>query len=203
MLTALVCVALLGAHPGAALASHPQPAPDVNQMKYRPLGHFDPAAAEPERRTMPATQSQIPPVGPNPSGDWVSYDMNIWETLALPQRQPGDTSANDPLGNPNPNYGFCPQSDPEWGPWGRCDNHQLEYLDHFEKQIKEILGDFGVVVHRYPFISPGTGSRGGLFDAPGGQSYNSTASGAGADHPDESVLIRGHFEMTDCAPATA
>ena len=188
---------------GPASADHSQPAPDIGQIKYRPLGHFDPNSPDAARSQMPATQSQIPAVGPNPSGDWVSYDMNIWETLALPQRQPGDTSSNDPLGNPNPNYGFCPQSDPEWGPWGRCDNHQLEYLDHFEKQIKEILGDFGVVVHRYPFISPGTGSRSGPFDAPGGQAYNITATVAGADHPDESVIISGHFDMTDSGPATA
>jgi hypothetical protein len=67
VLTALICTAWIGAYPGAAPASHPQPAPDINQIKYRPLGHYDPSAAEPERRTMPATQSQIPPAGPNRS----------------------------------------------------------------------------------------------------------------------------------------
>lgn len=86
---------------------------------------------------------------------------------------------------------------------GKCDNHQLEYLDYFETQMQQILGPFGVVMHRYGFNSPGTGSRGAYLDAAGGQAYNVSATVPGADHPDESVLVSGHYDFTDSGPAAA
>lgn len=176
-------------------AARPQPAPDITKMGYAPIGFYSPGD--------PIPSPQTPPTNPNPSGKWVAYDTNVYESLALPSRHPGDTTRNDPPGSGDPRYGFCPAGDPSYAPWGLCTNHQLEYLDYFERAMKEILGDFGVVVHRYPFVSPGSGGRGGLFDAAGGQAYNISATVAGADHPDESVLVSGHYDVTDSGPAPA
>ena len=151
----------------------------------------------------PVPSPLTPPTNSNPSGKWVTYDTNVFEALNLPSRHPGDENANDPPGTGDPRHGFCPPNDPMFVPWGKCADHQLEYLDYFEKTMKEILGPYGVVIHRYPFVSPGTGSRGAYLDAAGGQAYNISATVPGADHPDESVLISGHYDFTDSGPAAA
>jgi hypothetical protein len=170
-----------------------QPLPDITKMDYSPIGFFKPGD--------PIPSPLNPPTDPNPSGKWVAYDVNVFETLNYPSRHPGDISANDPPGSGDPRHGFCPPGDPTFTPWGVCNNHQLEYLDYFERTMTEILGEFGVVIHRYPFISPGTGSRGGYLDAAGGQAYNIAAIVPGADHPDETVLVSGHYDFTDSGPA--
>jgi hypothetical protein len=180
---------------GVVYSSHAQPAPDITKMDYSPIGFFKPGD--------PIPSPLNPPVNPNPSGKWAAYDINVFETLNYPSRHPGDTTANDPPGSGDPRHGFCPPGDPTFTPWGVCNNHQLEYLDYFERSMQEILGDFGVVIHRYPFISPGTGSRGAYLDAAGGQAYNIAAVVPGADHPDETVLVSGHYDFTDSGPAAA
>ena len=179
-----------------ASASHPQPAPDISKIDYTPIGFYKPGD--------PIPSPTSPPTNPNPSGKYVAYDMNVYETLNLPARHPGDEKADDPPGSGDPRHGFCPP-DPQFLPWGLCANHQLEYLDHFERTMKEMLGDFGVVIKRYPFVSPGRSDagtgRGGPLDAAGGQAYNISATIPGADHPDESVLVSGHYDVTDSGPA--
>jgi Zn-dependent M28 family amino/carboxypeptidase len=190
-------VVLLALAPAAG-ASHPQPPLDISKIDYTPIGFFKPGDP------MPSPTS--PPSNPNPSGKYVAYDMNVYEALNLPSRHPGDESANDPPGTGDPRHGFCPP-DPQFLPWGLCANHQLEYLDHFEKTMKEMLGDFGVVIKRYGFVSPGRSDagtgRGGFLDAAGGQAWNISATVPGADHPDESVLVSGHYDFTDSGPAAA
>ena len=191
--SAFALLALIGA--AAAHADHSQPSPDIAQMDYTPIGFYKPGDPVPSPST--------PPANANPSGKWVAYDTNVFESLNLPSRHPGDESATDPPGTGDPRHGFCPPNDPTFLPWGKCNNHQLEYLDYFEKTMKETLGPYGVVIHRYPFVSPGTGSRGAYLDAASGQAYNITATVPGADHPDESVLISGHYDFTDSGPAAA
>lgn len=194
--TSLVATITFGAGSATPVvtATDAQPAPDISKMDYTPIGFYRPG--EP-----------IPPISaagtldPNPSGKWVAYDTNIYESLTLPGRHPGDDSASDAPGNGGQPNGFCPQEDPTFAPWGKCADHQLEYLDYFEQQMRQILGPFGVVIHRYPFSSPGTGNRGGYLDAAGGLAYNITATVPGTDHPDESVLVSGHYDFTDSAPA--
>ena len=186
---------LVMAQGSAALANHPQPAPDISKMDYAPIGAYKPGQPIPTP-SAPATDN-------NPSGKYVAYDTDVFESLNLPSRHPGDESATDPPGSGSPLFGFCPQNDPTFAPWGKCDNHQLEYLDYFERTMKSILGPFGVTVKRYPFVSPGTGSRGGYLDAAGGQAYNIAAVVPGADHPDETVLVSGHYDFTDSGPAAA
>ena len=194
MLGALLALALSA----PAHASHPQPAFDISKLDYTPIGFYKPGD--------PVPSPTAPPANPNPSGKYVAYDMNVYESLNLPARSPGDQKADDPPGTGDPRHGFCPP-DPQFMPWGLCANHQLEYLDHFERVMKEMLSDFGVVIKRYPFVSPGRSDagtgRGGPLDASGGQAYNISATIPGADHPDESVLVSGHYDVTDSAPAPA
>jgi hypothetical protein len=198
ILPALLSLAItLGVTAGlsaTAWANHPQPAPDISKMDYTPIGAYKPG--------QPIPTTQAPPTNPNPSGKWVAYDTNVYESLNLPQRQPGDTSANDPLGNGGQPYGFCPQEPPHT-PWGKCANHQLEYLAHFEKAMREILGPFGVVVQRYEFTNTGSATRGKYLDTATGRGINISATVPGADHPDETVLVSGHYDFTDSGPAAA
>ena len=105
----------------------------------------------------------------------------------------------------SPVHGTCPPSPEEGfaGSWGQCFNNQLEYLDYYEHNMREMLDDFGVTIHRYGFQSPGTGSRGVYLDASGGQGYNIAAVVPGADHPEQTVLVSGHYDFTDSGPAAA
>ena len=100
-------------------------------------------------------------------------------------------------------HGTCPPSPEVFGPWGQCFNNQLEYLDYYEHEMETEFADLGLTVHRYPFFSPGTGSRGVALDASGGQAYNIAAVIPGADHPDETVIVGAHYDLTDSGPAAA
>jgi archaellum component FlaF (FlaF/FlaG flagellin family) len=228
-----VVTALMSIQPLSAVADHAQPTLDPSQVDYTPIGYYGPVdeAGTPvgASATIPLP-GPVPAVGPNPSGKWVAYDTNVWESLALPSRHPGDNcntlspaeqaerlcaegdldpDGDGPGGYSGPNgtsnvHGACPpSSDPAFTPWGECFNNQLEWLDYFEQSMKEMLGDFGVVVHRYPFISPGVGSRGLALDAAGGQAYNIAAVVPGTDHPEQTVLVSGHYDFTDSGPAAA
>lgn len=181
-----------------ALADHPQPAPDIAKLDYSPIGKY--------KGGDPIPTPDAPPTDPNPSGKWNAYDTNVYESLALPSRQAGDQKADDAPGTGFAQYGFCPQSDLTFAPYGKCANHQQEYLDHFAREMNTILGKFGVVVKRYPFTSPGINTRPGNPgnpSTPGGQAYNIAAVVPGADHPDETVIVGAHYDVTDSAPAPA
>jgi hypothetical protein len=229
--------ALLPGPPQMAIAGHeqpPQPALNHALLDYTPIGYYGPAdeagTGVGESATIPAVPPSGPPPptpGPNPSGKFVSYDRNVWESLHLPSRHPGDNcnslpanqrhadcragdqdADNDgPQGYSGPNgvspvHGLCP---PQAGfVAGECFNSQLEYLDYFEQEMETLLAPFGGKVERYPFQSPGAGlPRGAPLAASGGQAYNPAAIVPGADHPEETVIVAGHYDQTDSAPASA
>jgi PKD repeat protein len=227
--------AMLPSPPRVALASHNQPAPPNDAfLDYTPIGYYGPpdeaGTLVGESATIPAIPpSGAPPAvpGPNPSGKFIAYDTNVWESLHLPSRHPGDNcnslaveerdpdcragdqdvDTDGPQGYSGPNgtspvHGECP---PQAGfVAGECWNHQLEYLDYFEQSMEALLADFGGVVHRYPFHSSGGGiPRGAPLAASGGQAYNVGAVVPGADHPEETVLVSGHYDFTDSGPAAA
>lgn len=229
--------ALLPGSPQVAVANHGLPPLDPSQVDYDPIGYYGPPdeAGTPvgESATIPNPPPQgSPPAipGPNPSGKWISYDTNVWESLHLPSRHPGDNcnslppaeqagcEAGDldidtdgpqgyrgPSGGPATVHGECPASpNPVFAPFGECFNSQLEWLDHYEQSMEALLADFGGTVHRYPFHSPGGGTpRGTYLAAAGGQAYNIGAVVPGADHPEETVLVSGHYDFTDSGPAAA
>src|SRR6266511_183843 len=139
-LRALVALAvtscwLLGA--AAALANHSQPALDPSKIDYTPIGHYKPGDPIPQ-------PGGVPEVGPNPSGKYVAYDTNVWESLAVPSRHPGDNcnslppekqdpgcSAGDrdadddgPSGTGSSAFGFCPDPIQNGFISGQCQNNQ-------------------------------------------------------------------------------
>jgi hypothetical protein len=223
------------AGPAPATHEEAQPPLDPSLIDYTPIGYYGPPdeAGTPlgESATLPTPGAH--PMGPpfvdtaNPSGKWVSYDTNVWESLSLPSRHPGDNCNslppesqhpdcragdrdpdNDgPSGYTGPNgtsnvHGLCPPQVEFIA--GECFNSQLEYLDYFEKAMKTELADFGVTVKRYGFQSPGGGlPRGTYLAASGGQAYNIAAVVPGVDHPEETVLVSGHYDFTDSGPAAA
>lgn len=248
VLAAIVTAVTFGS-PQPALGNHPQPAFQNSspQMDYTPIGYYGPpdeaGTPEGESATIPNPSGGPPAIGPNPSGKWVAYDTNVWESLALPSRHPGDNCNSLPAEDQHPScreadkdadaelaggdltqatgydgpggvtpggaaaHGKCTPYDEFPPPWGQCFNNQLEYLDYFETSMEGLLADFGVAVHRYPFVSPGRSDggteRGGALDGAGGQAYNIAAVVPGADHPEQTVLVSGHYDFTDSGPAAA
>lgn len=214
MLSAVTMLAaLVGAAPSTALASHqPQAEPDISVMDYAPVGYFEPGDALPPAHTGCEQIRGIPGAVDglkfNPSGKWNAYDTNVFETLCLPYRQSDDQSDQDPYGNGgDPRHGYCAQpSDPIARPGnpalmpGVCPNHQREYVKYYGETMREILGDFGVTIHEYEFEVEDPGVGGNTL---GGTAVNVAAVVPGATHPEETVLVSGHFDQTNDGPASA
>ncbi|HEX8769720.1 MAG TPA: M28 family peptidase, partial [Acidimicrobiales bacterium] len=221
-LALLSAAALLAAAP-TALATHDQPPADISKMDYTPIGKYGPvgqnvlAPGQTPSPTIPATTAPIEPtMGTypgaifNPSGKWVAYDSDVFVSINYPDRHPDDPAENTesdpakdiPVGG-SVTYGTCPPR-PGFGPWGDCGNHAREYREYFEATMKEVLKDFGVQIKRYPFYSPGTGTpRGQFISGSEGDAMNIMAVVPGTDHPDENVVVSGHYDFTDSGPAAA
>jgi len=208
----LSVLALLAAAVAAAPAfASPPPsvAPDISLMDYAPIGHFAPGDPLPPADTGCAEISGDQRLLTfNPSGTWNAYDSNVFEVLCLPYRQSDDQSADDPYGNGgDPRHGYCAQpSDPIARPGnpalmpGVCPNHQLEYVEYFGETMRQVLGDFGVTIHEYEFEVEDPGAGGNTL---GGRAINVAAVVPGAEHPEETVLVSGHFDQTNDGPASA
>ena len=191
-----------------ASATHvPVPSVDraVIKSTYKPIGFYKPGDAIPSPLDLPKADAD----GLfNPSGNWNALDNNVYETLNFPTRQANDQSNADPLGSGDPRHGFCPPSatEPQFNPYGKCANHQLEFLDYYERTMKAVLKDFGVTVRRQDFVNgdpedPARPICCGLSTA-GGTAHNMYAIVPGADHPEQYVLVGAHFDTTDTGPAT-
>jgi hypothetical protein len=200
--------AVLASATTASAADPAQPPLDRGVLKslWQPIGFFKPGDPIPNPLTPPK------PTGPggifNPSGHFSAYDSNVYESLNFPGRQAGDTTNDDAPGSGFPAFGYCPPN-PQYPLSGRCANHALEYLDYYEATMKDILKDFGGVVHRYKFTNPGrtdvgfaTGEPAGLSSV-GGDTYNIAGVVPGADHPEQEVIVSGHWDFTDAAHAAA
>ncbi|MDQ3739433.1 MAG: M28 family peptidase [Actinomycetota bacterium] len=213
--TALTAAAALGAT-APANADHPQPARDIAQLPYQPIGHFAHGDDIPEPSQ--AVGYFTPLMSGkrfNPSGTYNAYDTNVFETLMLPFRAAGDDTDDDPYGNGmtigDPRHGYCEQ-DPEYPDKrpgnvlllaGVCPNHALEYADYYEETMQDILGKFGVTLKRYPITVPPPA----LGSVPpdntlGGEAYNLAAVVPGSDHPDEHIVIGAHYDQTNDGPAS-
>ncbi|MDP9403877.1 MAG: M28 family peptidase [Actinomycetota bacterium] len=184
---------------------------DVGVMRrlYQPEGHFKagspvPAPTDFESALRPLMEGRRF----NPSGTYNAFDTNVFEVLGLPYRAAGDLDADDPYGNGgDPRHGFCaPNGDPDTDRErpgnlapiaGECPNHQLEYSRYFEDTMRDILGEFGVAIHRYRFFNPGSDNT------QSGVAINTAAVVPGFDHPDETVIVSGHFDQTNDGPASA
>ena len=231
---------LLASAPQTAQADHGLPALQPQFLDYTPIGYYGPAdeAGTPagESATVPNPSGGPPPLNdPNPSGKWVAYDTDVWESLTMPYRHPGDNcnslapedrhpdcltgDMDDDTSNPAARTGYtgyqgptgtsvahgtCPPHPEIPGPWGQCFNNQLEYLDYYEHSMETSFADLGLIVKRYPFESPGGGTRGAShWPHPAARPTTSPPTIPGADHPEETVLVGAHYDFTDSGPAAA
>lgn len=126
-----------------------------------------------------------------------AYNVNHFVSTQLPNRQPADTTSNDPFGEPNPQCRLAGDMVE-----ANCSlNHQLEYLSWFEGAMGTLLSDFGVTFRTYEFNSPGSGPAN--FGTNSGRAFNKLAIIPGADHPEDIVLMGSHFDGVDGSPYAA
>ena len=184
----------------AAASAQTQPPLDITKLKYEPIGFFKPGTPIPPDYGK-ACESLAPQrTGKtfNPSGVWNSFDNTIFEYYCLPFRNQDDVSANDPDGNGGESkYGYCKDPDPsdplaQAGPEGAgtCPNHQLEYIEYYKTTMLEVLKDFNPSFRQYD------------FEHPEGIGRNPAIVIAGADKPDEHILIGSHYDQTTTGPAS-
>ncbi|HYH27879.1 MAG TPA: M28 family peptidase [Actinomycetota bacterium] len=135
-------------------------------------------------------------------------DLNNWKTYnayntvhfvaeRLPNRQPADTTTNDPFGDQPQCKVIGDIQD-----IGCQYNHQLEYLAWFEEAYGGLLKDFGVTFRTFEFISTGSGG-GDNFSTNAGRAFNKFAVIPGADNPEDFVLIGSHYDGVDGSPYAA
>jgi hypothetical protein len=195
LLTVLAGLALGGAP--AAMGAAPQPPLDITKLPYQPIGHFKPGEAIPPDVSTACEQVAKPLMNGkifNPSGTWNAFDTNVFETLCLPFRNQDDTSIDDPWGNGGngeTRHGYCAGANPQdpMDP-GVCPNHQLEFIDYYKATMLEILKDFAPAFHQYD------------FEHPEGTGRNPAVVVAGADNPEESIIIGSHYDQTTTGPAS-
>jgi PKD repeat protein len=191
----------------AAMATHPLPPLDNSKVAYDPVGHIkagDPIPADFGKSCETVTPLLKDGVF-NPSGKFSAHDTSVYEVFCLPYRDQGDTSASDPLGNGGePRHGYCAGAPPVGDPTsggdtgsGTCPNHQLEYINFFQKQMETILGDFGVTFEVYEYMQSET-------DCPAAPCIGRLPAAivAGGDHPEQHILIGSHFDQTTSGPAS-
>ena len=203
--------------------------PDINALDYEPIGHFKPGDPLPPANgyqtgdTSTFLKQEYADGIFNPSGNFNAYDTNIFEVLAMPYRGAGDEFSDDPLGNGenggDPDHGRCsgdPRSErPRGGAsgfpaiTGECFNHQLEYIEYYERTMMSILGKFGAFTKRYEFYNPSDPTS-DQFQPPllasntmGGRSINPAVIVPGTGESDESIVIGAHYDKTNDGPAAA
>jgi hypothetical protein len=177
VLAATASLLIVSLPPGRAGHAEP-PAPDITKLAWAPT---------PNLANLDDWQS------------WNAYNVNHFVSTQLPNRQPNDTTSNDPLGEPNPQCkvaGDVVDSNCIY-------NHQLEYLDWWEGAYGELFGDFGVTFRTYPFTSAGQSGQPANFNTNSGTAFNKLAIIPGADHPEDLVIIGSHFDGVDGSPFAA
>ncbi|HEX2084580.1 MAG TPA: M28 family peptidase [Solirubrobacteraceae bacterium] len=218
----------------AAPAHAVEVVPDINALQYEPIGHFKPGDPLPPANgfntgdTAEFFQQEYADGIFNPSGNFNAYDTNVFEVLAMPFRGAGDEFADDPLGNGtdggDPDHGQCsgdPRNERPMGGSngypavaGECFNHQLEYIEYYERTMMSILGKFGAYTKRYEFFNPSDPGA-NQFQAPfggfglepgntlGGRAINPAVIVPGTGESDETIVIGAHFDKTNDGPAAA
>jgi hypothetical protein len=192
---AVAClIALTGSAPpvgardpgGSSAAARKRKIPSIKFLKYKPIPAIEMIPALPDPAEIPK---------PDPTGNYNAYDINAYETIWFPERQPGDEDADAEPGGAV-SHGTCPP--------GGCENHEREFHNYWAKRMKKLVKPFGGTVHRYPFFSQGAGlPEGAPLAQPAGDTANLMATIPGSKHPDQSVIVSGHYDQTDSGPASA
>ena len=207
--------AALGATVSIAHADHAQPARDIAQLPYQPIGHFAHGDDIPEPDEAIAFFTPLMSgLRFNPSGTYNAYDTNVFETLMLPFRAAGDDDDGRPVRQRRrpATRGTATASRtreyPDKRPGnttllaGVCPNHALEYADVLRgRRCRTSSAKFGVKMKRYPITVPEP-SPPGLDNTLGGEAYNLAAVVPGADHPEEHIVVGAHYDQTNDGPAS-
>ncbi|MEA2453119.1 MAG: carboxypeptidase [Actinomycetota bacterium] len=186
MCLALAMVLATTALPTASVAAKGAGVPSINNMGYAPKPEITAIPAQPDPAAVPKA---------NPGGKYNAYDVNVFETFWYPERQAADASAEDPPGGAV-SHGTCPE--------GGCPNHELEFIKFWKKLMNPLVKPYGGVVHTYPFFSEGSGTPDGApLNSPPGPTFNLMATIPGDTHPEQMVIVSGHYDQTDSGPASA
>lgn len=172
--------------PAATVAAQGAGVPPVTNMRYQPEPAISAIPPQPDPAAVPKA---------DPTGTYNAYDLNVYETLWFPERQAGDETNDDPPGGAI-QHGTCPE--------GGCPNHANEFRSFWKKTMYKLVKPFGGTVKTYPFESPGSGTPDGApLNSPAGKTFNLQAIIPGSENPEQMVIVSGHFDQTDSAPASA
>ncbi|HEY7874091.1 MAG TPA: M28 family peptidase, partial [Actinomycetota bacterium] len=160
--------------------------PGITNMPYKPEPAIEAIPPQPDPAAVPKA---------NPTKQYNAYDLNVFETIWFPHRQAGDADADAAPGGAV-THGNCPE--------GNCANHALEYEKFWLETMAPLVRPFGGVVHSYDFFSEGNGiPPGGPLASPAGDTFNLQATIPGDRHPEQMVIVSGHWDQTDSGPASA
>jgi hypothetical protein len=184
---ALAMLLATTALPAASVAAKGGSVPSISNMAYQPEPAISAIPADPDPAAVPKA---------DPTGTYNAYDINAYETLWFPTRQAGDETKDDEPGGAIA-HGTCPDG-------SGCGNHANEFALFWKKTMRKLVGPFGGTVHSYPFYSEGSGTPDGApLTSPPGDTYNLQAIIPGSEHPEQMVIVSGHFDQTDSGPASA
>ncbi|MGH2756514.1 MAG: M28 family peptidase [Actinomycetota bacterium] len=185
----VVAAVLVMAFMAAMLPSSARPAgpavPSIDNLVYKP---------DPEYATIPATPDPEAVPKPNPGGNWNAYDLNAFETIWFPTRQAGDADAKAAPGGAIA-HGVCAPP--------ACENHSLEFVKFWTKAMGSIVEPFGGTARAYKFENVGGEVPPYVFATPSGDAFNVQATIPGAVHPEQMVIVSGHYDQTQSGPASA
>ena len=171
---------------GTSSSSSSAVVPGISNMPYKPKPAIEMIPPRPDPEAVPKA---------DPTGNYNAYDLNVFETIWFPQRQAADENPKDPPGGAI-DHGNCPEAG--------CPNHQLEFVKFWKNTMRPLVKPFGGVARMYRFHSEGNGiPDGGPLASPAGPTFNLQAVVPGAVHPEQMVVVSGHFDQTDSGPASA
>lgn len=159
--------------------------PSISNMPYKPTPAIELIPPLPDPNSVPKA---------NPTGQYNAYDLNAYETIWFPERQPGDADAKAAPGGAI-THGTCPPNG--------CANHSLEFGKFWVKTMTPLVRPLGGTVHSYKFFSSGSNLPPYVFAQPAGLGQNLQAIVPGSEHPEQMVIVSGHYDQTDSGPGSA
>lgn len=181
-----VAVALLVNAAPAPAGKRAATIPSIDNMSYKPTPAIEAIPQLPDPAAIPKA---------DPTRTYNAYDINAYETIWFPYRQADDQSAKDEPGGAT-SHGNCPDNG--------CPNHELEFITFWKKLMRPLVKPLGGAVRGYKFFSEGNGiPDGGALSSPPGDTFNLQATIPGSVHPEQMVIVSGHYDQTDSGPASA
>lgn len=180
-LLAVVVASLAAATPSVAQAHEPA----IRHLRYEPT---------PAYSSLPAFPDPTQVAKPNPTGTWNAYDLNVFETIWFPFRQANDADADAEPGGAIA-HGVCPIDG--------CENHSLEFARFWKRSMRSIVEPLGGVVSSHAFHHEARLPGAYVWETAGGTAHNLIATVPGSEHPEQVVVVAGHYDQTRSGPASA